>query len=85
MANAATKTSASQKTTNDGYKLSLQVSKKGAVQLNGLRRFPVTLYQDEWEAIFTRQDKIREFISKNKKDLKSKEEAGDNDGEREAI
>jgi hypothetical protein len=66
-----------EKTVNDGYRLALKVSKKGAVQLNGLRRFPVTLYADEWKAIFDRVDSIKSFIDKNKNNLKAKAEAGD--------
>lgn len=63
-----------QQKTDDGYKLSLKVSPKGAVQLDGLRRFPATFYQDEWEAILSRADAIRKFIADNKKDLRAKVE-----------
>lgn len=62
--------------TTDGYQLSLKVSPKGGVQLNGLRRFPVTLYADEWDAVLSRADAIRKFIETNRKKLKAK---GDND------
>lgn len=81
MATAPKKT----ETPNDGYKLALQISKKGAVQLNGLRRFPVTLYADEWDAIFARTDKIKQFIKDNRGKLKTKEEAGEEDSEKFAI
>lgn len=65
----------------DAYagKLKLKVSPKGAVQLNGLRRFPVTLYREEWEAVLSRADAIRGFIEANAKDLKTKTESGGED------
>lgn len=62
---------------SDDYKLSLKVSPKGAVQLDGLRRFPTTLYAEEWEAILSRGPAILKFIEDNRKDLKSKLEAGE--------
>ncbi len=31
-------------------KVTIKVSRKGAIQLDGLRRFPITLYRDEWGA-----------------------------------
>jgi len=34
-------------------KITFNVSEKGAISVNGLRRFPTTLYFSEWEAIFT--------------------------------
>lgn len=59
----------------DNYELHLKVSPKGAVQLDGLRRFPVTLYADEWEAVLARKDKILAFIAANSKILKTKEDS----------
>jgi len=55
--------------------LSLKVSPKGAVQLDGLRRFPITLYAAEWEVILDKADAIRKFIAANKDVLKTKDEA----------
>ena len=54
--------------------LTLIVSAKGAVQLNGLRRFPTTLYKDEWLRIFDEitEDGVREFIKKHDTELRSK-------------
>lgn len=65
---------------DDGFKLSLKVSPKGGVQMNGLQRFPTTLYADQWEAILSRADAIRKFIEENKKDLKTKEESAGGGG-----
>jgi len=59
-------------TKGDGYDLSLRVSNKGAVQLDGLRRFPVVLYADEWEAVLSRADAIRAWIKQNQAQLKTK-------------
>lgn len=60
------------KANSDGYNLSLKVSPKGAVQLNGLGRFPVTLYGDQWLAVLSRADGIKKFIADNKSKLKTK-------------
>ena len=63
-------------TVNDAYtgKLKLKVSKNGAVQVDGMRRFPITLYRDEFEALLNRADAIRAFIAANAKALKTKED-----------
>lgn len=53
-------------------KLSLKVSTKGAVQLDGLRRFPVTLYRDEWTQVLDMADDIRNFIKANASKLTEK-------------
>jgi hypothetical protein len=50
----------------------LQVSAKGAVSLYGIRRFPVTFYQDEWERILGLADEIQAFIRENEATLKKK-------------
>jgi predicted esterase len=53
-------------------KLQVKVSQKGAVQINGLRRFPVTFYKGEWEAIFENADRIKQFIKDNESELVTK-------------
>jgi hypothetical protein len=53
-------------------KLTLKVSQKGAVQLDGLRRFPVTLYKREWERVLEMAPQITAFIQANKGQLSSK-------------
>jgi hypothetical protein len=55
-----------------GRGLSLRVSEKGGVSLYGLRRFPVTFYQEEWERILGMADEIRAFIRENAGALKRK-------------
>jgi len=53
--------------------LSAKVSEKGAVSVYGLRRFPITFYKDEWEALFDHAPKIRAFMKQHAKELKDKE------------
>ena len=50
----------------------LQVSQKGAVSLYGIRRFPITVYADEWDIILGMADEVRTFISQHKTELKRK-------------
>ncbi len=52
----------------------LKVSDKGAVSLYGLGRFPVTLYQEQWDTILNMADEIRAFIASNRDRLKAKPE-----------
>ena len=49
----------------------LKVSAKGCVQINGIRRFPITLYKNEWEKIFGMLPAIKEFIKTNDSQLTS--------------
>lgn len=51
--------------------VSLKVSEKGAVQINGIRRFPITLYRQEMEQILEMKDDIESFIRINEKNLKT--------------
>ena len=53
--------------------MSLRVSAKGALSVYGLGRFPVTLYQEQWEKLLGMSDEIRTFISENDHALKKKE------------
>jgi len=50
-------------------KVVVKVSPKGAVQLNGIRKFPVTFYKDEWATIFSMKDEIETFIQQNETQL----------------
>lgn len=52
--------------------LRLKVSVKGAVQLDGLRRFPVTLYAEEWRRVLGMQADILKFIEDNRAHLTEK-------------
>ena len=54
----------------------LKVSEKGAVSLYGLGRFPVTLYQEQWEKILDMAKDIRVFIAEHEDELKTKEKEG---------
>jgi len=51
----------------------LKVSKKGAVSVYGIRRFPVTLYKEQWLKLLDRSSDIRAFIAANKAQLKAKD------------
>jgi hypothetical protein len=53
--------------------LSLKASEKGAVSVYGLGRFPVTLYQEQWEKLLGMADEIRKFILENEHLLKKNE------------
>ena len=54
---------AAQETT--GKQIVFKVSPKGAVQINGMRRFPITFYKNEWEILFSLRDRIENFIVEN--------------------
>jgi hypothetical protein len=54
--------------------ISFKVSEKGAVSVYGLGRFPVTLYQEQWNKLLDQADSIRSFIEQNKDRLKVKGE-----------
>ena len=53
--------------------LSFRVSEKGAVSVYGLGRFPVTLYQEQWDKLLAQTDELRRFIDSNRASLKKKE------------
>lgn len=50
---------------HSGPALSVKVSEKGAVQVNGLGRFPVTLYSSQMTKLLDFGPKIREFMAAN--------------------
>jgi hypothetical protein len=56
-----------------GAAVSMKVSEKGAVSVYGLGRFPVTLYQEQWEKLLSMAEDIKAFITENKSKLKVKE------------
>ena len=45
--------------------MALKVSEKGAVQINGIRRFPITLYKSEMNKILDNAGMIMEFMREN--------------------
>jgi hypothetical protein len=53
--------------------LTFKVSEKGAVSVYGLGRFPVTLYQEQWEKLLAMTEELRAFIAANRDHLKKKE------------
>lgn len=53
--------------------ISMKVSEKGAVSVYGLGRFPVTLYQEQWQKLLGAADEIKTFIAENRSQLKVKE------------
>jgi hypothetical protein len=53
--------------------VSMKVSEKGAVSVYGLGRFPVTLYQEQWQKLLALADEIKTFIDENRSKLKVKE------------
>ena len=61
-----------QETAKNEKQLVVKVSQKGCVQVNGIRRFPVTFYKDEWMQIFGLKDRIESFIQENDAALASK-------------
>ena len=52
--------------------LSLKVSKKGAVSVYGLGRFPVTLYPGQMSKLLGMKEEIEAFIEENKGSLSYK-------------
>jgi hypothetical protein len=59
--------------------ISMRVSEKGGVSIYGLGRFPVTLYQEQWEKLLAHTDDIRQFIAENRERLKKKAAPGASD------
>jgi len=41
----------------------LKVGPKGGISLYGMGRFPVTLYANQWEELFSRREEILGFIT----------------------
>lgn len=54
-----------QQAVDNKKKIVIKVSQKGCVQINGIRRFPITFYKNEWEQIFSMADEIKQFIVDN--------------------
>ena len=52
--------------------ITIRVSEKGGVSVYGLGRFPVTLYQEQWEKLLAHADDIRQFVADNRDRLKKK-------------
>jgi len=52
--------------------LTFKVSEEGAVSVYGLGRFPVTLYQEQWEKLLATVEDLKVFIGQNRDRLKKK-------------
>lgn len=52
--------------------ISMAIAAKGGVSVYGLGQFPVTLYREQWEKLFTASSQIQSFIKANAKDLATK-------------
>ena len=53
-------------------KFVIKVSPKGCVQINGIRKFPVTFYKNEWDIIFGMKAEIEQFIVDHDNELATK-------------
>ena len=53
--------------------LTLKVSEKGALSVYGLGRFPVTLYKEQWTRLLDASAELREFMTENDAQLKTKD------------
>jgi len=52
--------------------MEFRVSEKGGVSVYGLGRFPVTLYYAQWTRLLDAAENLRQFLEKNKDNLKLK-------------
>ena len=52
--------------------VTFKVSPRRAVSVYGLGRFPVTLYQSQWELLFQHEKELTQFIKDNAGKLKVK-------------
>lgn len=50
--------------------ITIKVSDKGCLQINGLRRFPFTFYKNEITKILSMSTEIQTFINQNEKNLR---------------
>jgi hypothetical protein len=60
---------------NSMSEMKLKVSEKGGVSLDGLGRFPVTLYAEQWQKLLGEVENIKKFLEDNKALLKTKDAA----------
>ena len=56
----------------NGKQIVVKVSPKGCVQVNGIRKFPITFYKDEWATLFSLRERIESFIAENEGALANK-------------
>ena len=53
---------------------SMKVSEKGALSVYGLGRFPVTLYQSQWDKLISMIPAIEQFMVDHADELATKED-----------
>ena len=56
----------------DNFKLSFKVSKKGCLSVYGLQSYPVSLYKDQWKALFGSRQNIINFIRDHDHELNTR-------------
>lgn len=61
-----------EKRNNKTNKIEIKVSDKGCVQINGIRKFPISLYRNEIEQILNMKNDIENFININSEKLHKK-------------
>ena len=59
-------------TQQKGDIISYKVSQRGAVSVYGLGRFPVTLYQSQWDKLLAHQGDLKAFMKANQGKLATK-------------
>jgi len=59
-------------THQNGDIISYKVSQRGAVSVYGLGRFPVTLYQSQWDKLLAHQGDLKAFMKANQGKLATK-------------
>ena len=57
---------------NKKKEIEIKVSQKGCVQINGIRKFPITFYKEEMEKIFNMKPQIEKFMEDNSNELATK-------------
>jgi hypothetical protein len=50
----------------------IKIGEKGGVSVYGMGRFPVTLYKEQWEKLFSHAQEITNFLNANAAKLKAK-------------
>jgi hypothetical protein len=53
-------------------KIVIKVSPKGCIQVNGIRRFPLSFYKNEWAQMFALREEIEQFAKDHDSELATK-------------
>ena len=59
---------------NDDFKkrqrpVTFTISEKGAVSINGIGKFPFSLYKQQWERILEKSEELKTFMEEHKLEL----------------